>query len=206
MCQSLDDVMFAEYKAFLAQGLKVSANILSTARAALGLWSDPDIMRLTDSNSVDIEALRREKTAAYLIIIPEDKVRYFALIINLFYSACFECCLHEYNPDCQPVFFLDEFGNLPDTIEQLPLEAITTSRKRLDTNRSFTNNLKAPPSDKNSPPKTPVTTRSISQRSEPAMTKKLFSKNAISPNNQRRYSPRWGGLCKIFHAGFCSEK
>ncbi len=33
---------------------------------------------------MDIKALRRERTAIYHIM-PEDKARYFALIINLFY-------------------------------------------------------------------------------------------------------------------------
>ena len=112
MCRTLDDVMFAEYRAFCAQDPKVAANVLSTARAAMDLWSDPDIVRLTSSNSIDIEALRREPTVIYLIT-PEDKIRYFSLILNLFYSTCFELCLKTFSPDVLPVFFfLDEFGNL----------------------------------------------------------------------------------------------
>lgn len=112
MSRNLNDAMFTEYKAFLAQDPKVSANILSTARTALDLWSDPDIVRLTAANSVDIPALRREPTIIY-IITPEEKVRYFSLIINLFYSACFEYCLQNHGESSLPVyFFLDEFGNL----------------------------------------------------------------------------------------------
>lgn len=112
MSRTLDDPMFTEYKAFLAQEPKVAANILSTARAALDLWSDPDIVRLTAGNLVDIPALRREPTVIF-IITPEEKVRYFSLFINLFYSACFEYCLRHYEPHTLPVFFfLDEFGNL----------------------------------------------------------------------------------------------
>ena len=62
MCRTLDDLMFAEYKAFCMQDSKVAANILSTARAALDLWSDPDIVRLTASNSIDLTVLRKEPT------------------------------------------------------------------------------------------------------------------------------------------------
>ena len=110
MCKYLDDAMFAEYKAFLAQDSKVIASILSSARAAVDLWSDPEVVRLTASDSIDIDRIREEKTAIY-IIIPEDQIRYFSLVINLFYTACFQHCLK--NPEGLPIFFfLDEFGNL----------------------------------------------------------------------------------------------
>ena len=112
MCMHLNDVMFTEYKAFVAQDQKVIANILSTARAALDLWSDSDVVRFTFRNTVEIENLRREPTVVYLIV-PEEKVRYFSLIINLFYSACFEYCLKNYGAGFLPVlFFMEEFGNL----------------------------------------------------------------------------------------------
>ena len=112
MCKNLDDVMFAEYKAFLAQDPKVAANILSTARAALDLWSDSDIVQVTSANTIDLESIRKELTVIYLIV-PEDKIRYFSLILNLFYSACFERCLKKDHENSLSVFFfLDEFGNL----------------------------------------------------------------------------------------------
>jgi type IV secretory pathway TraG/TraD family ATPase VirD4 len=83
---------------------------LSSARAALDLWSDPEIVRMTSSDTIDIESLRHEKTIIY-IIVPEHLVKYFSLFVNLFYSACFEYCLK--NADGIPIFFfLDEFGNL----------------------------------------------------------------------------------------------
>ncbi len=114
MTNYLDKSTFSEYKAFIAQDFKVIASILSSARAALDLWSDPDIVRVTASDSIGIENLRKEKTIIY-IIVPEHQVRYFSILINLFYSACFEFCLE--NPgdkkgDLPVFFFLDEFGNL----------------------------------------------------------------------------------------------
>jgi type IV secretion system protein VirD4 len=112
MARYLNDVMFTEYKAFVAQDQKVIANILSTARAALDLWSDADVVRFTSKNSIEIKNLRRKPTVTYLII-PEEKVRYFSLLINFFYSACFEYCLKNYGAGYLPVFFfMEEFGNL----------------------------------------------------------------------------------------------
>ena len=88
MSNYLDDKSFAEYKAFCAQDSKVIASILSSARAALDLWSDPEICRLTASDNIDLASLRDGKTIIY-IIIPENKISYFGLVANLFYSACF---------------------------------------------------------------------------------------------------------------------
>jgi type IV secretory pathway TraG/TraD family ATPase VirD4 len=42
--------------------------VLASARAALELWSDPDVCRFTASNTVDVAALRRRKTAVYIIV------------------------------------------------------------------------------------------------------------------------------------------
>jgi len=63
---------------------------------ALELWSDPSISEFTNKNTVDIEALRKEKTIIYLIV-PEHLVKYFSIVINLFYSACFEYCMKKTN-------------------------------------------------------------------------------------------------------------
>lgn len=135
MGKYLDEVTFAEYKGFVSQDTKVIAGMLSSARAALDLWSDPDIAELTASDSMDIGRIREEKTVVYLIV-PEDEMDYFSLILNLFYTVCFRHCLREWdaedarsNEGKEPVFFfLDEFGNL-GKIRKFP-SIITTLRKR----------------------------------------------------------------------------
>lgn len=124
----LDERTFAEFEAFLTNNSRIIASILSSARVALDLWSDPQIERLSASDTVDIEGLRTKKTALFLIV-PEHQVSYFSLILNLFYSACFDHCLTNTNPDSLPVFFyLDEFGNL-GKINNFQ-EISTTLRKR----------------------------------------------------------------------------
>ncbi len=129
MAEHLDEVTFAEYKAFVAQDTKVLSSIISSARASLDLWSDPDITKLTGTDSIDIKNFRKEKTITYLIV-PEHQISYFSLILNLFYTACFESCLEDTDrKDLFPMFFfLDEFGNLG----KIPRFAsiATTLRKR----------------------------------------------------------------------------
>ena len=70
----------------------MTASLLSSARAALDLWSDPEVARLTAAQTVEIGRLRRQPTVIYLIV-PEHKISYFSVILNLFYTACFEHCL-----------------------------------------------------------------------------------------------------------------
>ena len=124
-----DDQLFSEYLAFCAQDSRVMASILSSARACLELWSDPEVCRLTASDSMAIEDLRKVRTVFYLIA-PEHRVRYFSIVLNLFYSACFSQCLGEQPADDSlPVFFfLDEFGNL-GKIDDFA-SVVTTLRKR----------------------------------------------------------------------------
>ena len=135
MGQYLDEITFAEYQAFIAQDSKVIASILSSARASLDLWSDPDIAQLTAFDTMAIENLRNEKTVIFLIV-PEHKISYFSLILNMLYTVCFEHCLSNWNDQSEsanadklPVFFfLDEAGNI-GAIQNFP-SIVTTLRKR----------------------------------------------------------------------------
>ena len=124
-----DERIWNEYRAFQAQDPKVAASIVSSARAAIELWSDPDVCTLTEGHTIDFEAIRRSLTAIYLIV-PEHQVRYFGPLLNLFYSACFNHCLQTgHRPGDQPVFFfMDEFGNLGYVHNFASV--ITTLRKR----------------------------------------------------------------------------
>jgi type IV secretion system protein VirD4 len=131
MTQFLDDSNFDEFKSFFSKDSKLIGSILSTAEAALDIWSDPEIVRLTSSDNISIESLRNEKTIIY-IMIPEHKIKYFSLLVNLFYSACFEYCLEK--SDGLPVFFfLDEFGNL-GKINNFASIATTLRKKKCSIN------------------------------------------------------------------------
>jgi type IV secretory pathway TraG/TraD family ATPase VirD4 len=135
MGRYLDEVTFAEYKGFIAQDTKVISGMLSAARAALDLWSDPDVAELTAEDTMGMAAFRKQKTVIYLIV-PEHKITYFSIILNLFYSMCFEHCLEHWNEaDAREneallpcFFFLDEFGNLGNIRNFSSI--ITTLRKR----------------------------------------------------------------------------
>lgn len=128
MANHLDAATFAEYRAFCANDTKTMANILSTARVALDLWSDPDIAAVTATTTLDVASVRERPTAVY-VILPEHQTPYFAIVANLLYSAFFKHCIEHAGAAALPVYFLlDEFGNLGH-VTNFPV-TVTTLRKR----------------------------------------------------------------------------
>ena len=105
--------------------------IVSQAKSALMMLSDPDIARLTAVSTFDFESFRREKTALFLIF-PQNRVSYYSLLANLFYTQFFHYCLDDstFSRDSLPLYFLlDEFGHL--TIPDFPAIITTTRARRI---------------------------------------------------------------------------
>lgn len=124
-----DDATYHAFKGFIAQSEKTLQGLLSQAKSSLVMLSDPDVAKLTAANTFDFESLRREKIALFLVF-PQNRVSYYALLANLFYTQLFHYCLDDraYNPKSLPIYFLlDEFGHL--TIPDFP-SIITTTRQR----------------------------------------------------------------------------
>lgn len=124
-----DDATYNAYKGFIAQSEKTLQNILSQAKASLSILADPDIARLTSESTFDFDGLRTEKTALFLVF-PQNRVGYYALLMNLFYTQLFHYCLDDRRSTAKslPIYFLlDEFGHL--TIPDFPA-IITTTRQR----------------------------------------------------------------------------
>lgn len=126
-----DDATYHAYKGFISQADKTMQGILSQAKASLSMLSDPDVARLTASNSFDFASFRREKTALFLVF-PQNRVSYYSLLANLFYTQLFHFCLDDraYQPASLPIYFLlDEFGHLK--IPDFPAVITTTRQRRI---------------------------------------------------------------------------
>lgn len=124
-----DDATYYAYKGFISQNEKTLQGLLSQAKSAVSMLSDPDIASLTTRSTFDFESLRREKTALFLVF-PQNRVSYYAILANLFYTQLFHYCLDDraYKPNSLPIYFLlDEFGHL--SIPDFPA-IITTTRQR----------------------------------------------------------------------------
>lgn len=138
-----DDTTYFAFKAFVSQSEKTMQGIVSQAKTALSMMNDPEISALTSSSTFDFEQLRRRKTALFLVV-PQNRVHYYAGLMSLFYTDLFHFCLDDEVFAAQqrtgrgqgrggeggvlPVhFLLDEFGHL--SIPGFP-SIITTTRQR----------------------------------------------------------------------------
>ena len=61
--RNADKATYHEWKAFISQDSKVMQNIISTARAALEKVTDTSIARLTSTDTLGFEDLRRRRTS-----------------------------------------------------------------------------------------------------------------------------------------------
>jgi type IV secretion system protein VirD4 len=126
MGRHMDNITLPEFEAFMSQDKKLLTSIIATGRAALDLWFTDEVIQLTNDDNIHIEDLRNKKTVIYLTV-PENKAKLYSIILNLFYTDCFEYTMS--HTEGQPVYFLlDEFANL-GKIYDFPT-TITTLRKR----------------------------------------------------------------------------
>ncbi len=68
--------------------------ILRTSLLALNLWGGLDAINLTSSPTNELEIKDKNKPTALYVIVPEDRLTYFAPLINLLLISCFEQSLN----------------------------------------------------------------------------------------------------------------
>lgn len=96
---------------------KTMADVLSTFRASLAIFTDERIAALTNSNSFDLRDLRKKRLSIYLGVLPTETVTY-APLLNLFFSQLIqvqvEQGLKEHNNEIkhQCLLLIDEFAAL----------------------------------------------------------------------------------------------
>lgn len=111
--RTADEATFQEWKGVIATAPKVLASIVSTCKAALEKVADPAVARLTSTETLHFEELRRRRCVLYLIT-PEQETRYWSFITNLLIGQLFAFCMKPPRPGepHEPILFLlDEFAN-----------------------------------------------------------------------------------------------
>lgn len=102
--------IFRQYQGFLSGNLKVTQSFVSVAMNSLSMFNNPEIAELTAKDDLDFEQLRQRKTALFLIV-PSEKISFYAFLMNLFYSQLFNALMESLpRKEDLPVFCLmDEF-------------------------------------------------------------------------------------------------
>ncbi|HTB30984.1 MAG TPA: type IV secretory system conjugative DNA transfer family protein [Bacteroidia bacterium] len=117
-----DEVLFNEYKSFLSYDPKLVSNIIATCKAALQIFSDEAVARVTSYDDINMEDFRKKPTALYINNSISES-RYYAIITSLFMEQLFSYILSRFPAKGeQDIFFLiDEMGSL--RLPTLPLIA-----------------------------------------------------------------------------------
>jgi len=122
-----DEILFAEYKSFIAYDQKVVSGIVATCKAALQIFSDDSVATVTSFDSLDFQQFRDEKVALFIQNSVADQ-KYYSVLTSIFFEQFFSFVLGRFpNNEEQDIFFLiDECSSL--FLPTLPL-AVANVRK-----------------------------------------------------------------------------
>jgi type IV secretion system protein VirD4 len=122
-----DDVLFSEYKSFIAYDDKVVNGIIATAKAAVQIFSDESVAKVTSFDSINMQDFRSRPTALYIQNSVADQ-KYYSALTSLFFEQFFAFILGRFPQEGeQDIFFLiDEASSL--NMPTLPL-AVANVRK-----------------------------------------------------------------------------
>jgi type IV secretion system protein VirD4 len=131
VCRYGDPDTLTAFASFVCQDGRTLANMVSSALAGTDLWKNPAVRAVTAADTLGIERLREEKTVLYLIV-SEEKVRQYGLLLNLIYTACFEHCIRHGDAPLPVLFLLEEFAHI-GRIDNFPALIATLRRRRCAT-------------------------------------------------------------------------
>lgn len=108
-----DEILFAEYKSFIAYDDKVVSGVIATCKAALQLFNDEAIAKVTSTDSLDLIELRNKPTALYIQNSVADQ-KYYSVLTSIFFEQFFAFLLSRFPNDSEKDIFLliDEASSL----------------------------------------------------------------------------------------------
>jgi type IV secretion system protein VirD4 len=122
-----DDVLFAEYKSFIGMDEKMMSSVIATCKAALQIFSDDVVAKVTSSDTLDMKTFRERKVALFIQNSIADQ-KYYSVLTSIFFEQFFSNILSRFPENNeQDIFFLiDEASSLK--LPTLPL-AVANVRK-----------------------------------------------------------------------------
>lgn len=122
-----DEVLFAEYKSFIAYDEKVVSGVIATCKASLQIFNDDAVARVTSFDNLDFLDFRKRSTALFIQNSVADQ-RYYSVLTSIFFEQFFAFLLGRFpGKDEMDIFLLvDEASSL--NLPTLPL-AVANVRK-----------------------------------------------------------------------------
>lgn len=108
-----DREILSEYKQFVVMDKKLLVSIVSTCRAALAIFSDPSVQKLTAFDSIDFDGFRSEKTVLF-IQNKTGEIKYYSTLSAIFFEQCFTHIMERFpEKNERSIFFvIDEASSL----------------------------------------------------------------------------------------------
>lgn len=124
--RNADEKLFSEFKSFLAFDDKVISGVLATCKAALQIFNDENIGKVTSSDNIPFEDFRNKPTVLYIQNSVADQ-KYYSTLTSIFFEQLFSYTLSRFpKQEEQNIFFLiDECSSL-----HLPTLALATANVR----------------------------------------------------------------------------
>ena len=125
--QSKDESIYEGYKSFIAMAPNTFTGIAACALAALNLFEDEQLVRITSVDSLDVGSFRKKKVALF-VQAPTIDMHYYSPISSVLMEQLFAQVMRELpeKKDQSIFFLLDEASSL--VIPSLPV-AIANVRK-----------------------------------------------------------------------------
>ena len=122
-----DETLFAEYKSFLSYDEKVITGVIATCKAALQIFSDDSVARITSSDNLNMQDFRARPTVLFIQNSVADQ-KYYSVLTSLLFEQFFSFILGRFpQKNEQDIFLLvDEASSL--NLPTLPL-AVANVRK-----------------------------------------------------------------------------
>ena len=122
-----DEVLFAEYKSFIAYDDKVVSGVIATCKASLQVFNDDLVARVTSFDNLDFLDFRNKPTALFIQNSVADQ-KYYSVLTSIFFEQFFSFLLGCFPKKEEKDIFLlvDEASSL--NLPTLPL-AVANVRK-----------------------------------------------------------------------------
>jgi len=130
--QTGDEKLILEYKAMVKTPEKTLQNIVSSAKAALIMFDDDEIVKVTSHDSIDFDSLRRIPTVIFLHDSITDK-KYTSTLNAMFFEQAYAHLLDRlpHKKEIDLFFILEEASSL--YIPTLPLALANARKHRVGT-------------------------------------------------------------------------
>ena len=122
-----NDAILESYKSFIAMAPNTFTSISATALAALGLFEDEEVAKVTSVDTLDLDSFRKQKVVLY-VQAPTIDIKYYAPLTSVLMEQMFGHIMNEIpdRKDENIFFLLDEAASL--TMPSLPV-TISNIRK-----------------------------------------------------------------------------